>query len=144
VKFDFDVVIDRPVDDVFAYVTDVRNLPEWQESAVEAAWIEVSSPRLGARLRERRDLFGRTIESEVEVTAYEPGRRFDLRALSGPIRFVVRHRFEAVENGTRLRLGAEGEPGGMLRFAGPVIARQAQRQFRDDLQRLKQVLESEH
>jgi uncharacterized membrane protein len=143
VKFDLDIVIDRPVDVVFAYVTDVRNLPEWQESAVEAAWIEGDSPRQGARLRERRNLLGRSIESEVEVTAYELGRRFDLTGLSGPIRFEVRHSFEAVADGTRVHLGAEGEAGGLLRFAGPMVARQAEQQFRGDLQRLKQVLESE-
>jgi uncharacterized membrane protein len=144
VKFDLDIVIERSVEEVFEYVTDVRNLPEWQESAIEADWVEGASPGKGARLRERRELAGRSIESELEVTAYEPDRRFDVKALSGPIRFEVRHSFEAAGGATRLRLAAEGEAGGVLRFAGPLVARQAERQFRADLERLKQVLESEH
>ena len=142
-EFDLEIVIDRPVKDVFDYVTNVRNLPEWQESAIEVDWVEGGSPGQGARLRERRDLLGRTIESELEVTAYEPDRRFDVKALSGPIRFEVRHSFEAAGGGTRLRLTAEGQAGGMLRFAGPMVTRQAERQFRGDLERLKHVLESE-
>ena len=141
-EFDLDIVIDRAVEDVFEYVTNVRNLPEWQETAIEADWVEGASPGKGARLRERRDLLGRTIESELEVTAYEPDRRFDVKSLTGPIRFEVRHSFEAADQGTRLQLTAEGEAGGMLRFAGPMVARQAERQFRADLERLKHVLES--
>ena len=61
--------------------------------------------------------------------------------MSGPIRFEVRHSFEAADEGTRLQLTAEGEAGGMLRFAGPMVARQAERQFRADLERLKHVLD---
>ena len=53
VRFDLEVKIARPLADVFAYVSDVTNLPEWQESAVEAQWIE---PR--SRFRERRTFLG--------------------------------------------------------------------------------------
>ena len=52
-EFDLDVAIDRPVADVFAYVTDVRKVPEWQESAESAEWIEE-----GKRFRERRQFMG--------------------------------------------------------------------------------------
>ena len=139
--FDLTVEIARPPEDVYAYLTDVSNLPQWQSSASSAE--ADGTLREGARIRERRTFMGREVKTELEVTAHEPGRRFDLRALSGPIRFEVRHSFEAVGNGTRVRLAVEGEADGMLRFAGPMVARRAERQFRDDLQRLKQVLESE-
>ena len=33
VRFDLEVTIERPVEDVFAYVSEVTNLPDWQESA---------------------------------------------------------------------------------------------------------------
>src|ERR671939_374664 len=50
-------------------------LPEWQESAVAAEWIEP-----GKRFRERRSFLGRTAELELEVTACEPNRRFDVKS----------------------------------------------------------------
>src|SRR6266511_1940230 len=79
VRFDLEVTIARPVAAVFAYVTDVRNLPEWQDSAIEAEWIEPQR-----RFRERRSFLGRTAETELEVTAFEPERRFDVKAVKGP------------------------------------------------------------
>src|SRR6266511_1209786 len=58
-RFDLEVTIEQPVAVVFAYVTDIRNLPEWQESALSAEWIEQ-----GSRFRERRTFLGRIAELE--------------------------------------------------------------------------------
>ena len=142
VEFELEVSIARPVAEVFAYVTDVRNLPAWQESALEAEWEGDGPVAIGSRIREKRTFLGRTAESELEVTGYAPDRRFDVEALTGPIRFRIRHSFEEIGGKTLLRVRAEAETGGMLRLAGPMVARQAERQFRSDLERLKDVLES--
>jgi uncharacterized membrane protein len=136
VEFDLDVWIDRPVGDVFAFVTEVGNLPKWQESAVSAEWIE-----RGERFRERRSFLGRTAESELEVTALAPDRRFDVRAVSGPLRLEIHHAFEERDGGTVLRIEARAKVGGVLRFAASAARGQAQRQFRGDLDRLKEVME---
>jgi len=96
VEFDLEVTIHRPVAAVFAYVTDVRNVPEWQESAESAEWIEQ-----GRRFRERRHFMGRAAELELEVTTLEPERRFDIRTLNSPVAFEIRHSFAAVDGGTR-------------------------------------------
>ena len=136
VRFDLEVKIARPLADVFAYVSDVTNLPEWQESAVEAEWIE---PR--SRFRERRTFLGHRAELELEVTAYEQDRRFDVRALSGPVRFEIHHEFSPAEGGTLLHVSAEAAMGGAMRFAAGMARRQVERQFRSDLERLKNVLE---
>ena len=135
-RFDLEVRIDRPVADVFAYLTDVRNVPEWQESAVSAEWIEE-----GKRFRERRSFLGRSAELELEVTALHPDRRFDVRTVKAPVHLEIHHTFAAVDGGTRLQLTAEAKLRGALRFAGGMAKAQAERQFRSDLERLKEVLE---
>jgi uncharacterized membrane protein len=135
-QFDFDVSVDRPVADVFAYVTDVRNVPEWQESAASAEWVEE-----GKRFRERRQFMGRTAELTLEVTALEPNRRFDVRTVSSPVSFEIRHTFEASDGGTVVHVHGKAKLGGMLRFAAGMAKHQAERQFRSDFERLKAVLE---
>ena len=135
-KFDLEVSIDRPVAEVFAYVTDVRNVPKWQESAESAEWIEE-----GRRFRERRVFMGRSAEIELEVTALEPEHRFDVRAVKASVTVDVRHSFEGVDGRTRMRVHGEAKLGGALRFAAGMAKRQAESQFRRDLVRLKTVLE---
>jgi uncharacterized membrane protein len=135
-EFDLEQQIDRPVDEVFAYVTDVRNVPTWQESAESAEWIDE-----GRRFRERRTFMGRTAEIEMEVDALEPERRFDVRAVNAPVKFQIRHSFEARDGGTLLRVHGTAKLGGALRFAAGMAKRQAENQFRRDFQRLKALLE---
>ena len=136
VHFDLEVRIERPVEAVFDYVADVRNLPEWQESALEAEWLEE-----GKRFRERRSFLGRTAQLELEVKAFEENRRFDVESVSGPVRFEIHHSFEGDGDATSLRVSANAKIGGALRFAARMAQGQAERQFRGDLQRLKAVLE---
>ena len=135
-RFDLEVTIDRPVVDVFAYVSDVRNLPQWQESAEAAEWIEE-----GKRFRERRTFLGRTAQLELEVAAREENRRFDVQSVSGPVRFEIRHSFAEAGDGTRLSVIASAKVGGALRLAARMAQGQAERQFRSDLERLKELLE---
>ena len=135
-KFDLEVTIARPAAEVFAYVADVRNVPEWQHSAVAAEWLQP-----GSRFRERRSFVGRTADVELEVTACEPERRFDVRSVTGPVRFVIRHSFKPVGGGTLMCLEAEAKVGGVLRFAAAMAQHEAERHLRADLARLKQILE---
>jgi len=136
VEFDLEVTIDRPVGEVFAYVTDVRNVPEWQESAVSADWIEE-----GRRFREQRQFMGRTAGLELEVTALEADRRFDVRTVKAPVELEIHHAFEAVDGGTRVAVHGTAALGGALRLAAGMAKRQAERQFRGDFERLKARLE---
>jgi uncharacterized membrane protein len=136
VRFELDVQIDRPVGDVFSYITDVRNVPEWQESADSAEWVEP-----GKRFRERRNFMGRTAELELEVTALEPNRRFDVRTVKAPVTFEIQHSFAEADGGTQVHVVGEAKLGGALRLAAGMAKKQAERQFRSDFHRLKQILE---
>ena len=106
------VVIDRPPADVFRYLTDVEKLPEWQASAIAVS--AEGEMRVGTRLRETRNFIGRQAESMLEVTEYEPDRKFSLRVLSGPLPFEVRHTLTPEDGGTRLDWVGEA-PGGRNR-----------------------------
>ena len=140
-RFEFTLEIDRPVEDVFAYLTAVENLPEWQASAVEAQW-DAEPVGVGSRMTEVRQFMGRRVESTLEVTEYEANRRFALRVASGPVPYRVDHSFEALEGRTRIVFRGEAEPGRRFKLAQGMLARTAERQFKADFAKLKDVLES--
>jgi uncharacterized protein YndB with AHSA1/START domain len=139
IRIEFSVDVDRPPSDVFAYITDADRLPEWQSGAVEAHW--QGEKVKGARIREVRKFLGRRMESELEVTDYEPDRRFGLKIVSGPVPFSVTQVLEPRNGGTKLTFKGEGEPGGFFKLAEPVVARVAERQFRSDFETMKDILE---
>jgi len=133
------IEIARSVEDVFAYLTDVEKLPEWQGSVVSAH--ADGQLRKGSRIVEQRSLLGHEAETELEVTAYEPARRFALRSLGGPVNLSIDHELEQAGDSTRLHVTATGKPGGLLRFAGRAVEAKARHELRRDFERLKTILE---
>jgi uncharacterized protein YndB with AHSA1/START domain len=133
--------IGRPADEVFDYLTDVSRLPEWQASA-ESATLGEGELRVGARVQEVRTFMGRRAASTLEVSEYEPPRRFSLRVVEGPIRYSVEHALEAFDGRTRITLVGRGEARGVPRLMQGAVRRAVERQFVKDLELLKRTLES--
>ena len=139
-SFEATVEIVRPPADVFAYLTDMSKLPEWQGSATGA---EVDGAmRQGAQIRERRRFLGRDVRTELEVTAYEPPRRFDVRSRGGRVSFSIKHTLEPAGEGTRLHAHVDVKVGAMMRIAAEGPLKLAEREFRGDFERLKELLEA--
>jgi carbon monoxide dehydrogenase subunit G len=132
VRAELTIEIARTPEDVFAYLTDVSNLPAWQ------AGVKSAKLRDG-RIEESRTLLGRELHTTLQVLEREEPRLFTLRALGSPVPFTVRHELEAAGGGTRLTVTAEGDVPG---FAAGLLSRRAERQFRQDFERLKRILES--
>jgi carbon monoxide dehydrogenase subunit G len=132
VRAELTIEIARTPEDVFAYLTDVSNLPAWQSGVRSATERE-------GRIEESRSLLGRELHTTLEIVEQEPPRLFTLRALDSPIPFSVRHELEPAAGGTRLTVTAEGDVPG---FAAGLMARRAERQLRKDFERLKRILES--
>jgi carbon monoxide dehydrogenase subunit G len=129
------VDIDRSPEDVYAYLTDVSNLPKWQSGVYSAR-------REGSQIHESRHMLGRELATTLEIEEEDPPRVFALRAVNSPVPFSVRHELEPSGGGTRLTVTGEGDSGMLPGFAAGIMARRAEKQFRKDFERLKRLLES--
>jgi uncharacterized protein YndB with AHSA1/START domain len=135
--FTLTVDVDRPQNEVFAYLTNPDKLHEWQENALE---VQLDGPmRQGAHIKEvRKGPGGKRVQSLVEVAAYEPDRIFDLRILEGPAHVHGDHRLEpAPGGGTRIHFTGHGELSGAMKLARPLLPRL----FRKSFAKLKANLE---
>ncbi len=65
VRFRLSLEIERPVEDVFEYVTDPAKLPEWQTNAVDVENLTGGLLAVGTRLREVHVALGRRLEPLV-------------------------------------------------------------------------------
>ncbi len=133
------VEIERPVDEVFAYLTDVARLPEWQESVSE---VHVDGPvAAGSRFRDVREFMGRRAASTLEVTGFEPPRLFSLRVVEGPIAYELEHSLEAAGDGTTVTFSGRGDTKRVPRLMRGIVERAVERQLVKDADALKRVLE---
>ncbi len=128
------VQIARSPEDVFAYLTDVSNLPAWQSGVHSAT-------REGSKIHESRHMLGKELRTTLEIEEEDPPRVFAIRALDSPVPFSVRHELEERDGGTQLTVTGEGDAGLLPGFAAGIMARRAEKQFRKDFERLKRLLE---
>jgi uncharacterized membrane protein len=87
------IVINRPVDDVFAFFTDPANELKWRTHVKE---VSAAGPvAVGTRIHQVvKGPAGRGIPADIEVTGYEPATRYAFRVVAGPVRPVGEFRFK--------------------------------------------------
>ncbi len=136
IKVEETVEIGRPVDEVFPYVADPKNLATWAGVVVE---VRTDG---GDRFTLVQQFLGRRFETPCEVITSEPNRRYSYRSTGGPIPLTFTYTCESSGAGTRFTHTGEGEPGTFFSVVGPLFERAARRQVRHDVETLKDVLES--
>lgn len=142
-RFETSVVINRPVDEVFAYMMDIRNWPQWHAGMLEAEQTSESPVGVGTTFRGVNQSLGRRMEWTSEITAYEPNKKVEQKLISGPMTFEQYITFEPLEVGTKLTLVGEGEMGGFFKLAEPIVNRMMQRQLDGSFANLKDILEAQ-
>jgi uncharacterized membrane protein len=109
------ITIRRPVDDVFAFVSDGLNGPAWRSGIVDVAL--VSGSGLGATYKQGvKGPGGRRIDADYRVTAFEPNRRIAFEAIAGPVRPTGEFVFEEVPDGTRLAFSLDAQLSGIKKL----------------------------
>ncbi len=142
VKVELSKIVNRPVEEVFSFVTDPANNPRWQEGLVESRMTSSGPMGVGTQMTDVRKFLGRDMNSKLEVTAFEPNKKFVEKVVSGPLPFEISMTFEPSGNGTKINVLAQGEPGGFFKLAEGMVQKQLQSQLEGDAERLKRALES--
>ena len=135
------VLIDRPKDDVFAYVSDYENDPQWRSGVSEMRLDPPGEVSIGVRTHEVMRFMGRDMATEAEVVGYEPGRKVAFRTISGAL---SAHGYRLVEDagtGTKLTYHADADLTVAYRPFTALIKRVFSRRVGADLARLKAILE---
>ena len=127
------VTIRRPIAEVFAYVSDARNIPHWHADTAEVHLQSGDGRQAGSRLVDViRTGNGRRMEALVAITRYEPDRLWafsaDLGSFGG---FDGCYRFEAVPTGTRVTFTEDLRLRGLFRLLRPLVRRRVARTLGD-------------
>jgi uncharacterized protein YndB with AHSA1/START domain len=135
------VIINRPVAEVFSFVTNEENTTKWQ-AGVESTQDEGPSNQVGSRYTEVRKFMGREMKTTLELTAFEPNAKWGAKVVKGPVPYEVVSMFEPAGDGTKVTTRVEGEPTGFFKVAEGMVSGQLEKSLEEDFQRLKALLES--
>lgn len=135
------LVINRPVEQVFSFVTRFENRPTWCQGTLESGQTSSSDIGIGATFHEVFELFlGRKGEADYQVIEYVPNKRLVFVSTSGPMQTKETLTFETSGDGTRITQTTDAE---FRRFKviEPLFKGMGQRILADNLVRLRNELE---
>lgn len=135
--------IDRPVEDVFAYVTDTANDPAWHTDILEARKTSDGPIGTGTTWHQRIKPFMGVSEATAEVVAFEPHRMEVLRGVAGPMQPTLTYLFEPADGRTTFTRRVEIEVSGMMRLMQPIMRMMMAKRNAGFVANLKRVLEQE-
>src|SRR4249919_569208 len=138
-----EIEIDRPRDEVAAFAADPSNATAWYERINGVEWNSAKPIGVGSKIVFVAQFLGRRVDFTYEVTALVPGERFVMSTAEGPFPMETTYVWEdSAAGGTRMSLRNQGQPKGLSRLAKPFVVSAMRRANRNDLKRLKAVLEA--
>ena len=136
------ITINRPIQEVFAYVSDFEKSTKWQSGLVEVKGISAGPLGGGSQFTGVRNFMGRRMEAVAKLTAFEQDKQFAYKTISGTAPFEQSWLFETVPGGTKVSTVFEMETSGLLGLAKPLIAAGLKRDMGADFATLKNQLEN--
>lgn len=115
------VTIGRPVEEVFAYVTDTSNDPAWHTDILEARKLSDGPIGTGTKWHIRFKPFLGTSEGDQEVVAFEPNRTEVMRGVAGPMNVMLTYLFEPADRATRFTRRVQIRLSGIMRLMEPFM-----------------------
>ena len=141
-RIEGELVIHRPVHEVFDFVADERNEPRYNPRIRRAEKLSPGPIGAGTRFRAEAVTLGRTTGMTIEYTTYERPRRLASSIHMSAADIAGTLRFDPLASGTQMGWSWVVRPRGLYRLLTPVIARVGRRQERENWGGLKRFLEA--
>jgi polyketide cyclase/dehydrase/lipid transport protein len=137
------VVIDRPVEDVWQYMTDVSNMARWEDSG--AVWKQLSEGQIGVGTPIQSSItkLGRTVSFDLRVVDFDLHKTFSVEAIAGRTRGTrISYLLAPVEGRkTSLRRVTDARLHGLLKVLLPLVGFITRRTGDLEARNLKRLLE---
>jgi carbon monoxide dehydrogenase subunit G len=120
----WEIRIDRPAEQVFDFVADLRNGPTWNPDSSNVVLTSGGPVGPGSVFEEDRERFGRTVTT---IDAFERPARLGFDARASRVHVRVRYAFEPDGAATKVTCTAELRLRGASRLLEPVLRAVARR-----------------
>ena len=146
VKVEQSVLIDKPVEQVWNFLTNFQNTPKWDIGVSETRQTSEGPAGLGTTFQNIGPFLGRESVREYKVTEFEPDKKATVKLIT-PAMFIqnaeVSYIFESAQNGTKLSAVGSVEFNGLFRVIQPILRQRAMKDSEGDLANLKRLLEAQ-
>jgi uncharacterized membrane protein len=137
-----EITIDRPLAEVAAYAADPSNAPDWYVNITSVEWKTPAPLAVGSQVAFVARFLGRRLAYTYEFTELVEHQRVVMRTSHGPFPMETTYTWAPVAgDSTAMTLRNRGTPSGFSKLVAPLMKPAMRRANRNDLLRLKHILE---
>lgn len=140
ISFTNSVAIERPIGDVFSYLSDLEHTPEWNWAISETRKMTPGPITVGTRYRQTRAIPRPAIEI-LEITGLEPYGLVEVRGVLAGMSAHLSYELAEDRSETVLTNGVSLDVAGPARMLTPILTRRISRAVASNLNDLKTRLE---
>jgi hypothetical protein len=140
IQHEVSIHLNRPVEQVFAFLADTSKLTSWQSNLIKNELLTQGPLRAGSRFREVRRINNKEEEIEAEITTLELNKRLETKTVTKP-EARVSYSLDPEQGGTRLKYRFILETSGLMRIMEPMISGSIKKGTEADFEVLRRILE---
>jgi hypothetical protein len=137
------ILIERPVKQVFDFVSTPENDFQWQYGTLAAARLSKGRHTMQTFFRSIGHLMGRRNLSTFEVTELEPNKKYGFKSLSGPFHSQTSYLCEIANGNTKLTISTQVNVVNFFHMDEGILGRRMKKQLEENLATLKDLLEAQ-
>lgn len=138
------VVVNRPVEEVWAFATDMFNLPRLGGGTLQLRQTTPGPIGVGATLHARGVILGFEGRVSGTITEWDPPHAFTVSARGAGIRSIfLRETYEVTAEGTKIVRVGEIERGPILKLLWLIVGPLLRRRWDAHTQNIKRLLEAD-
>ena len=140
------VIINKPIEEVFSFITNVENNDRWVEGASETKLITDEEVTIGSVFQGKYSYSGKTHEIGYEVVKFSSPDKLGVKSTHGPFPFENWLDLKNVEGQTEITNTIDAGSDHwvtsvMFILLKPLLKRQMSKQMKKELENLKAILE---
>lgn len=139
ISFTNTVHINRSTADVYAYLSDLEHIPEWNWAITDTKKMTPGPVAVGTRYVQTRSV-PKPASETLEIVGLDPNLRIEINGVLAELPAHVTYHLAEKGNGTELTNTIELEPKGALRLIAPAVGGRIKRAVADNLNALKALL----
>lgn len=137
IEFTNTIVIEKPVEEVFDFISNFENMSRWNYYVMEVKQLGEGAVREGTTYHQTR----KTDQQKFKVVEFESNQAVAIETLPPEKTLYMRFTFEVVENGTKVVDEWQLDTKTPL-FLRPLAAKKVQSAVSENLGKLKNLLET--
>jgi uncharacterized protein YndB with AHSA1/START domain len=141
VRVDASITVKRPIDEVFAAMSDWTNTEKWISGTGSVSKTSDGAIGVGTTWHASGKALGRAFEGDLKVTEFEPDRKLAWTT-DKPLKLTTAFTFTSVDGGTRVDQTSDGDLDGFFKLAQPVMLPMMKRQLQHDLETFRDLMDA--